>query len=93
MPSARFIVCGKVQGVFFRASTREQALRLGLAGHAKNRFDGSVEVLASGQAEALDALERWLLQGPPAARVETVDRADITEHDLSGHDLRGFHTG
>lgn len=93
MPSARFIVCGKVQGVFFRASTREQALRLGLAGHAKNRFDGSVEVLASGEAEALDALERWLLRGPPAARVETVKREDLPEHDLSGQDLRGFHTG
>ena len=93
MPSTRFIVSGRVQGVFYRASTREQALRLGLAGHVKNRFDGSVEVLARGEAEALDALERWLLQGPPAARVETVDREDLPEHDPSGQDLRGFHTG
>lgn len=93
MPSARFIVSGRVQGVFYRASTREQALRLGLAGHAKNRCDGSVEVLASGEARALDALERWLQQGPPAARVETVNREDLPEHDLPGQDLRGFHTG
>ncbi len=93
MPSARFIVSGRVQGVFYRASTREQALRLGLVGHAKNRFDGSVEVLASGEAGALDALERWLQQGPPAARVETVNREDLPEHDLPGQDLRGFHTG
>jgi acylphosphatase len=93
MPSARFIVSGRVQGVFYRASTREQALRLGLAGHAKNRLDGSVEVLASGEAEALDALERWLQQGPPAARVETVDREDLPELDPSGQDLHGFHTG
>ncbi|MFI4958067.1 MAG: acylphosphatase [Lysobacterales bacterium] len=97
MPSARFIVSGRVQGVFYRASTREQALRLGLAGHAKNRVDGCVEVLASGETEALDALERWLLQGPPAARVETVEREDLPEPDLSGHelsgqDLHGFHT-
>jgi acylphosphatase len=88
MPSARFIVSGRVQGVFYRASTREQALRLGLAGHAKNRLDGSVEVLASGEAEALDALERWLQQGPPAPHVDTVNREDMPEQDL-----RGFHTG
>ncbi len=93
MPSARFIVSGRVQGVFYRASTREQALRLGLAGHAKNRFDGSVEVLASGAADALDALERWLQQGPPEARVETVSREDLIEQDLLEQELRGFHTG
>jgi len=88
MPSARFIVSGKVQGVFYRASTRAQALRLGLAGHAKNRSDGSVEVLASGAAGALDALECWLRQGPPAAKVDTVSREDLPEQEL-----HGFHTG
>lgn len=88
MPTARFIVSGKVQGVFYRASAREQALRLGLAGHAKNRADGCVEVLASGSAEALDALQRWLRQGPPAARVDAVQREDLAEQSL-----RGFHTG
>jgi acylphosphatase len=88
MPTARFIVSGRVQGVCYRASAREQALALGLAGHAKNRHDGSVEVLAGGTAQALDALERWLQQGPPAARVEAVSR-----EDLPGQDLHGFHTG
>jgi acylphosphatase len=88
MPCARFIVSGRVQGVFYRASAREQALHLGLAGHAKNRSDGSVEVVACGPADALDALERWLRQGPPAAQVETVSR-----EALPGQDLRGFHTG
>ena len=62
MPAARFFVRGKVQGVFFRASTREQALKLGLRGYAKNLPDGRVEVLAEGNASALDALERWLDQ-------------------------------
>ena len=93
MPSARFIVSGKVQGVFYRASTREQALRLGLAGHAKNLPDGSVEVLASGDADALDALQRWLRQGPPAAKVNAVSREDLVEQDLLGQELHGFHTG
>lgn len=76
MPAARFLVGGKVQGVFFRASTREQALELGLRGYARNLPDGRVEVLAEGDERALDALERWLHVGPPMANVETVDRSD-----------------
>lgn len=74
MATARFLVSGKVQGVCFRASTRDEALRLGLAGWARNLADGGVEVLAAGAPEALDALERWLRVGPPLARVERVRR-------------------
>jgi len=74
MPAVRFIVSGKVQGVFFRASTREQALALGLDGYARNRRDGSVEVLAAGDAASLETLERWLHAGPRLARVENVTR-------------------
>ncbi|TAL91535.1 MAG: acylphosphatase [Rhodanobacter sp.] len=84
MPTARFIVSGRVQGVFFRASTRERALGLGLTGHAKNLDDGRVEVLASGSADALEVLEQWLQQGPPVARVEQVFRENLTEQDLFG---------
>ena len=76
MPAARFLVTGRVQGVFFRASTRERALKLGLHGYAKNLPDGRVEVLAEGDASAVDALERWLRVGPPMAKVETVERGD-----------------
>ena len=76
MEAAHFLVGGKVQGVFFRASTREQALKLGLRGYAKNLPDGRVEVLAEGEQRALDALERWLHVGPPMARVETVERGE-----------------
>lgn len=67
---------GHVQGVFFRAGTRERATSLGLDGHAKNLPDGSVEVLASGSDAALEALQRWLQQGPPAARVTGVSREE-----------------
>lgn len=74
MPIAQFIVRGKVQGVWFRASTREQAERLGLTGHARNLADGSVQVLAMGEADAIDALECWLHAGPPMARVDAVSR-------------------
>lgn len=79
MPCARFIIRGHVQGVFFRASAREQALRLRLTGHAKNLVDGAVEVLACGDAAAIDALERWLQHGPPSVRVETVSREAMPE--------------
>ena len=62
-----------MQGVFFRDSTRAEALALGLDGHAVNLADGTVEVLARGPEEALDALERWLERGPPHARVDAVE--------------------
>ena len=74
MAGARWIVRGRVQGVWFRAATREQALALGLAGHARNLDDGGVEVLATGDAAALATLERWLQHGPPRARVDSVQR-------------------
>ncbi|OOG48808.1 acylphosphatase [Rhodanobacter sp. C06] len=84
MPTARFLVSGRVQGVCYRAGTREQALGLGVAGCAKNLPDGRVEVVACGAAEALDALEHWLRQGPPGARVATVDRAALPDQSLHG---------
>lgn len=70
--SARWHVSGRVQGVFFRASTREQALRLGLDGSAVNLADGGVEVVAAGVPAALAELEAWLRQGPPRARVDAL---------------------
>jgi acylphosphatase len=87
MACARFLVAGRVQGVFFRASTREQALRLGLSGYAKNLADGRVEVMASGSGAALAELEEWLREGPPGARVASVERAAMPEQIL-----RGFQT-
>ena len=54
------------------ASAGSREARIGLTGHAKNLVDGSVEVLACGDAAALDDLQRWLGRGPPAARVDTV---------------------
>ena len=87
MPCAKFIVSGRVQGVFFRAATRTAAVRLGLAGYAKNLANGSVEVLACGEQAALDELGRWLHVGPPAAQVRDVQRTDTPESAPSG-----FHT-
>lgn len=84
MTATRFLVSGHVQGVFFRAATRERALALGISGHARNLPDGRVEVLASGSPEALSALTEWLQVGPPAARVERVEHEEIASGELSG---------
>ena len=77
--SARFLVSGKVQSVFFRASTREQARRLGLRGHARNLADGRVEVVVAGDDDAVEALAQWLQRGPPMALVETVEHITTEE--------------
>jgi acylphosphatase len=74
--SARFLVSGKVQGVCFRAATRDEARRLGLRGYARNLPNGCVEVLAAGEGAALDALAQWLQHGPPLARVTSVERRE-----------------
>lgn len=88
MAAARFLVSGRVQGVFYRASTREQAMALGLSGYAKNLPDGRVEVVADGTDAALESFERWLWRGPSGARVDDVRREPCEAPD---HD--GFHTG
>lgn len=72
MPSVRLIIKGKVQGVFYRHSTREKARALGLNGWVRNRPDGTVEAEASGSKERLESLIDWCKTGPPAARVESV---------------------
>ena len=87
MVAARFLVSGKVQGVFFRASTREQALELGLSGHAINLADGRVEVVAEGSGEAVEALASWLRHGPPMARVDRLERSDGVECRVSGFSI------
>jgi len=84
MPCAKFLVSGKVQGVFFRASARSEALALGISGHANNLPDGRVEVLAWGDADALSAFEIWLRRGPPLARVDEVRRTDMADPENPG---------
>lgn len=87
--AARFFVSGKVQGVWFRASTRDEALRLGLRGYARNLDDGRVEVLAIGTGEAIERLARWLQHGPPMARVDVLARHDADEAEAVGDFLVG----
>lgn len=79
---------GRVQGVFFRDSTREVAESLNLTGHAINLADGSVEVRACGSEDAIDQLGEWLRKGPRLASVATVERIEV-----SCSQPRGFSTG
>jgi acylphosphatase len=87
----RFFVSGKVQGVYFRASTAREASRLGLRGHAINLPDGRVEVLAIGPAAAVEEMARWLWHGPRAARVAHVEARD--EAGPATDSLGRFRTG
>lgn len=65
-------ISGRVQGVWFRATAQRQAERLGLRGSARNRPDGTVEVVACGEEAALQLFREWLQQGPRDARVDAV---------------------
>ena len=82
---ARLItVEGRVQGVWFRDSTRREAQRLEISGHAINLPDGNVEVLAVGSERALEELEQWLHVGPPLARVTNVEVRSVEVPEVSG---------
>jgi acylphosphatase len=73
LPCKRFLVSGRVQGVYYRASARSAASRLGLHGWAKNLADGRVEVVVRGEEDAIDQMRTWLERGPPNARVTGVE--------------------
>ena len=77
--TVRFLVSGEVQGVGYRYFVSRRARELHVAGWAKNLADGQVEVLAQGEAAALDQLERELRRGPAHSRVDSVVRADISD--------------
>ncbi|CAG9186784.1 Acylphosphatase [Cupriavidus pampae] len=64
---------GVVQGVGYRAACLDRATALGLTGWVRNRTDGTVEVMAAGPIDRLEALRQWMQEGPPAARVSRVD--------------------
>ena len=88
--SVRCIVTGKVQGVFFRASTREQALQLNIRGYAKNLSSGEVEVIAYGDTNSIKQLKQWLKCGPKYAKVENIDCKVISIQEIENIDLNNF---
>lgn len=76
----RYLISGRVQGVFYRESTRRKAESLGITGSAINLADGRVQVLAWGPSSALSELEAWLWSGPRMAKVSDVQSRDYPEH-------------
>jgi len=88
LTARRFQIRGRVQGVGFRFFVRERAALDGLAGWARNTEDGSVEVEAEGDREALDRFERALRMGPAGARVESVDVVVVTPEGRRGFEIR-----
>ena len=80
----RFTVRGRVQGVWFRDSTRRQAQQLSISGSAVNLANGEVEVLAYGAPAALEELAAWLESGPPMARVSELLVEEIEWRDVAG---------
>ena len=89
MSCRHYVVEGRVQGVFFRASTRDQALASGLQGWVRNLPNGCVEILACGDEPQLATLETWLRQGPPMASVKHIDIEQWNQTpDFSGFEIR-----
>lgn len=76
------VITGKVQGVFFRGSTREQAEKLGVYGEVQNLPDGSVLLHAEGEEEIVNALIAWCHYGPPRAEVE---RVIVNDEEVKGY--------
>jgi len=73
MKRAHVFVSGRVQGVWFRASTRDKAEELSLKGWVRNLPDGRVEAIFEGDDRAVEEMVEWCRHGPPMARVDTVD--------------------
>lgn len=80
----RITINGHVQGVFFRASTKEKAEDLGLHGEVRNLPDGGVEVIACGDEAHVQRLVQWCHEGPPRAKVSSVQVTDIEPADFDG---------
>ena len=83
----RVVVHGRVQGVFFRDSTRQRAQEAGVAGWVANRSDGTVEAVFEGDADAIERLVGFMRKGPRGAEVE---RVEVDEEEPEG--LTGFET-
>lgn len=84
MKTVSYKVYGKVQGVFYRASTLEKATKLGLKGFVRNQPDGSVYIEATGDESQLQALEQWCKQGPLLSNVREVVAEDLPDKEFEG---------
>lgn len=81
MKKVRTIVAGRVQGVWYRARTRDKAVGLGVTGFVRNLPDGTVEIVAQGDDNQVDALMDWARQGPPMAEVSGLRISEVSEDE------------
>lgn len=88
--AARVLISGRVQGVFYRASTQEAARTKKVNGWVRNLPDGRVEALFEGTAEAVEAMIQWCHHGPPASRVTKVEVDDREAQDLQGFEIQYY---
>jgi acylphosphatase len=88
MPTIHLLIRGRVQGVFYRASARDKARALGLTGWVKNLEDGSVEAMASGDADVLKEFGRWCNMGPSGAAVSDVTVTNVAEEKFEGFSIK-----
>ena len=89
MKRVHLTISGRVQGVYFRQSTRREAVACGISGWVRNRNDGTVEIVAEGPSEALEKLIAWCAIGPEMAIVDSVERIDEESAGIpEGFDVR-----
>ncbi len=84
----RAVVRGRVQGVFFRDTTRRRAESIGVAGWVGNRSDGAVEAVFEGAPEQVESMVRFVREGPGRAEVEEVEVSEEEPEGLSGFSIR-----
>ena len=88
MSCLHLLISGKVQGVWFRESMRQEALGLGATGWVRNLADGRVEAMVCGEPEIVNGLLEWARRGPPKARVAHVEADEIPERAFAGFEKR-----
>ncbi|MCP5237904.1 MAG: acylphosphatase [Zoogloeaceae bacterium] len=82
------LIRGKVQGVYYRMTARNEAIAHGLSGWVRNRTDGCVEAVVNGPELAVRAFIDWAFQGPPAARVDAVEVEESEDASHTGFSMR-----
>ncbi len=90
MQTLSIIVTGKVQGVWYRRSTVDKGIELGLTGEVSNQPDGTVKIIVTGEKEQLDQFTLWCKQGPPKAEVTNLDIKELPLQQFESFRIRRF---
>jgi len=88
MPTIHLLIKGKVQGVFYRASAKDMAIKLGLKGWVKNTKEGDVEITVQGPDDLLKEFVDWCYKGPPSAQVTEIEKEELAEETFQDFRIR-----